>query len=130
MDFEDDFECATRHGPPFNPNTQVATAEAVIAISCLTRVTMTWTGSVEQVDPGKDTMELSVAGTIVDSNQSDGNLPGQDCAADMESVGNASPPQYIDLNPGLHVLRIKTDTGDELYHFGAFYEMTLTFQPL
>jgi hypothetical protein len=76
--------------------------------------------------PNYELMNLFVDGTFVGQAHALGGGKGCDPMAPV--VSNPLPPQYIDLAPGLHVLRIETETADELYHFGAYYQYDLSFQ--
>jgi len=123
MDYEDDINCTT---PGFNGNVQVATAEAVIRVApgCPERLTVEWTGMVEQQNTGFERMRLFVDGSQIGAAQS--TQGQQDCAPMVPVTGS----QEVVLQPGFHLLRMETDTGiDGQFHFDAFYEFGITLQP-
>jgi len=132
MNFENDANCPAQHGPPFNPHTQVATAEAVIAVGCTTRLRVNWCGIGERHQPlHYELMTLHVNDELLADAHSPGDL-GTECEAGMGPAvprsGSPVPPQEKLLSPGLHLVRIRTDTGDPLFHFGAFYEFEFTLR--
>ena len=131
MNFENDNNCENQgHGGPPNPHTQIATAEAVISLSCPTRLKVNWCGMGERHQPGYELMTLHVNQALLADAESPGDL-GTECLAGMGPTvprsGSPEPPEEILLPAGLHILRIRTDTNDEQYHFGAYYEFELLF---
>jgi hypothetical protein len=123
MDYEDDANCTS---PFFNGNIQIATAEVVITIAsnCPTRMTVDWMGMVEQQNTGYERMWLYVDGTQFGYAESTQNQ--LDCAPMLPVAGSAEAV----LQPGFHLLRIQADTGiDGRYHFDAYYEFDVTFEP-
>jgi hypothetical protein len=75
-------------------------------------------------------MTLHVGGVLMADAHARGG--GLGCAGGMgpavPRAGSPEPPHYIDLEPGLYILRIRTDTADAKYHFGAYYEFEFTFE--
>jgi len=128
MSFENDFNCPSLHGPPFNPHNQKGTADATVTLTCLTRVSVTWTGVGEQQQEDYEKMSLFLNGNLVGSAHAPGG--GLECAPMAPVISTPAPPQFMDLPPGTHTLRIETETHDALYHFGAFYQFNLSFTPL
>lgn len=133
MDFENDNNCPAQHGPPNNPYRQIATAEAVIALSCPTRLRINWCGLGERHQSlSYELMTMQVGEDLLADAHSPGDL-GTQCEAGMGPTVPRSespvPPQERVLPAGLHLLSIRTDTGDWQYHFGAYYEFELRLQP-
>ena len=79
---------------------------------------------IEQQNSGYERMWIYANGNQIAYAES---IQGQqDCAPMAPVVGS----QEVVLQPGFHILRIVTDTGsDGQYHFDAYYEFDLTFQP-
>ncbi|RMF01243.1 MAG: hypothetical protein D6773_10345 [Alphaproteobacteria bacterium] len=121
LDFEDDNNCRSH-----NPNTQSATATAIITVPVDTIMTVDWTGLGETQAPNFELMSLSVDGTLVGSAHAPGG--GQGCAPMGPVVSDPPPPQQVLLTAGAHTLTIDATTNDALYHFGAFYQFDLSFQ--
>jgi hypothetical protein len=133
MDFENDDNCRDKHGPPNNPNQQIATAEAVIALGCPTRLRINWCGVGERHQPlNFELMTMHVGEDLLADAHSPGDL-GSRCEAGMGPTvprgGSPVPPQERGLPTGMYILRIRTDTTDQLFHFGAYYEFELRLQP-
>jgi hypothetical protein len=123
MEYEDDANCVF---PEFNANIQIVSAEAVLTIApgCPARMTLNWGGMVEQENTGYERMWFYVDGNEIASAQSSAGLGG--CAP----MAPVSGSQEFVLQPGFHLLRLKMDTGvDGQYHFDAFYEFDISFQP-
>ena len=121
LDWEDDNNCRN-----YNPNTQSATATAIITVPVDTIMTVDWAGLGETQVPNFELMSLSVDGALVGSANAPGG--GQGCAAMGTVVSNPPPPQQVTLTAGEHTLAITATTNDPLYHFGAFYQFGLSFQ--
>jgi len=131
MSFENDYNCAI---PPYNPNNQIGTAEAVIWVSCPRRMTVAWSGMGERKHPSLsdptiyELMSLFVDDALVGSAHSPGG--GLGCEAPVAGVvSDPALPQSIVLQTGIHRLRITTETRDENYHIGAYYRFNLSFDP-
>lgn len=123
MEYEDDWNCAQ-----YNENIQTATAEAVITVApnSSARLTVDWTGMVEQHNSGYERMWLYVDGCPTGYSQSTQGQDQGECAAMLPVSGG----QVVVLQPGFHLLRLVTDTGtDAQYHVGAFYEFDITLTP-
>lgn len=121
LDWEDDSNCAG-----FNPNTQRASATAIITVPVDTIMTVDWSGLGETQATGFELMSLSVDGVLVGSAHAPGG--GQSCAPMGPVVSNPPPPQQVLLSAGQHTLFIDATTNDALYHFGAFYQFGLSFE--
>ncbi len=121
LDWEDDNNCAG-----FNPNTQRATATAIITVPVDTIMTVDWSGLGETQAPNFELMSLSVDGMLVGSAHAPGG--GQGCSPMGPVVSDPPPPQQVLLTAGEHTLFIDATTNDPLYHFGAFYQFGLTFE--
>ena len=120
LDWEDDNNCRNH-----NPNTQSATATAIITVPVDTIMTVDWSGLGETQAANFELMSLSVDGALVGSANAPGG--GQGCAAMGPVVSNPPPPQQVTLATGQHTLTITATTNDALYHFGAFYQFGLSF---
>lgn len=121
LDWEDDNNCAG-----FNPNTQSATATAIITVPVDTIMTVNWSGVGETQAPNFELMSLSVDSMLVGSAHAPGG--GQGCAPMGPVVSDPPPPQQVLLTAGEHTLTIDATTNDPLYHFGAFYQFDLGFE--
>jgi len=121
LDWEDDNNCAG-----FNPNTQRATATAIITVPVDTIMTVDWSGLGETQAPNFELMSLSVDGALVGSAHAPGG--GQGCSPMGPVVSDPPPPQQVLLTAGEHTLFIDATTNDPLYHFGAFYQFGLSFE--
>ena len=121
LNWEDDSNCQNH-----NPNTQVATATAIITVPVDTTMTVDWTGLGETQAPNFELMSLSVDGVLVGSAHAPGG--GQGCAPMGPVISDPPPPQQVMLTTGQHTLTIDATTNDSLYHFGAFYQFDLSFQ--
>ena len=123
LDWEDDYNCVD---PPHNWYTQVATATCTITVPGTMLMTVTWTGMGETEAPAYELMSLYVDGELVGSAHAPGG--GLGCEGGMGPVvSEPPPPQQKTLEPGEHVLLIDATTHDPLYHFGAWYQFTLSF---
>lgn len=91
-------------------------------------MTIDWIGYGERENEEKyETMSLFVDGTRIGRGSSVGG--GLGCVPMVPVFSDPNPPQSVQLQPGTHVLRIDTETGDALYHFGAFYHFDFSFDP-
>jgi len=121
LDWEDDNNCAG-----FNPNTQRASATAIITVPVDTIMTVTWSGLGETQSAAFDLMSLFVNDELVGSAHAPGG--GQGCAPMGPAVSDPPPPQQVLLTAGEHTLFIDATTRDNLFHFGAFYQFGLSFE--
>lgn len=121
LEWEDDYNCQNH-----NPYTQYATATAEIMVPETMVLTLNWYG-MDETDEEKGTLSIGVDGNAVGGAHSPGG--GLGCAPMAPIVSNPPPPQQVTLTTGLHILHIDATTWDELYHFGAWYQIELTFNP-
>jgi hypothetical protein len=128
MSFKNDFNCTQSHGPPYNPNTQTGNATATIYVSCATKMKIAWSGVGETELSNFELMTLSIDGNQIGSAHAPGGRAG--CEGGMGNVvSDPPPPQTVVLTPGFHSLSIYTTTNDKYFHFGAYYQFNLTFEP-
>lgn len=125
--FENDQNCSTSHGPPYNGNRQIATATATITLTVATSMSVSWVGLGEQQAPNFDKMFLEVDTVQVASAHAPGGNLG--CAVMAPVVSSPPSPVIVPLAVGTHSLHVIADTVDRLYHYGSYYQFTLVFTP-
>ncbi|MCP9473478.1 MAG: hypothetical protein NNA30_12160, partial [Nitrospira sp.] len=92
-----------------------------------TRLTVDWAGTGEVEATEYEMMSLSVDNQLVGSAHAPGG--GRGCEPMEPVVSDPPPPQQVLLTPGLHTLFIDASTRDSFFHFEAWYQFTLAFDP-
>lgn len=118
ISFEDSENCGGT-----NNQTQSGTASRRVCLEAPMRLTVQMVGLVETQNDGFEEAESRVDGQVVASGGSYGEEGG--CVMRENSAQGS-----IDLPAGGHWIELSASTNDGLYHVGAYWEFTLTWEPL
>lgn len=104
-----------------NALTQHGSASRRICLEVPMRLTVQMVGLVETENAGFEVGEARVDGQLVASGSS--FEEGGGCV-----MRGTSANGFIDLAAGEHLIELSASTNDGLYHFGAFWEFTLSWE--
>lgn len=118
ISFEDSLNCG---GP--NATIQWGMATRQVCLCVPMRLTINMVGVVERQDFGFEQAFARVNGLPVCS----GGSVGEGLGCGMTTV---TPSGSIDLPPGQHMIELNASTVDPMYHVGAYWEFSFTWEPL
>jgi hypothetical protein len=118
ISFEDSANCGGS-----NALTQHGTATRRVCLDVPMRLTIQMVGLVETQNAGFEVAEARVDGQLVASGSSFGEEGG--CV-----MRETSDQGSIDLAAGEHLIELSASTNDELYHVGAYWEFTFSWELL
>ena len=117
------FENSSNCGNDSNSNAQRGQATTSFALLAESVLIISWSGKGEAVDSGFESMTIEVDSRTVISASSPGGGGGGGCAMGDVQANVNSPFQTPRLSVGLHDITVSMDSGDDLYHHNAFYDV-------